>query len=166
MTPCWTAAVRSSPRPVSMTGFGSSVSAPSAARSYCMKTRFQNSRNRSHAWLGAQSGRRQPDDPVARLADPLPGGDRDIVLAEAELGIAGEDADPELVEIDREVVAQELPRDLVGPVLEVLADREVAHHFEEGEVVAVEADLVDVGRAEGLLVRREQRGRRRLLAEE
>ena len=46
-TPCSTAAMRSSPAPVSMLGLGSGVRVPSAAWSNCMKTRFQISTNRS-----------------------------------------------------------------------------------------------------------------------
>ena len=48
--------MRSSPMPVSMFCFGSGVIVPSSARSYCMKTRFQYSRNRSQSQPGAQSG--------------------------------------------------------------------------------------------------------------
>src|SRR6266516_1325656 len=40
--------------------FGSGVSEPSACSSNSMKTRFQNSRKRSHSQPGAHSGRRQP----------------------------------------------------------------------------------------------------------
>src|SRR5262249_26021425 len=49
--------------------------------------------------------------------------------------------------------------------LEVLAEREVAEHLEEGQVRTVKPDLVDVGVAEALLDGRQQ-GRRRLLAPE
>ena len=42
-----TAAIRSSPAPVSTDGLGSGISVPSGCRSNCMNTRFQNSRNRS-----------------------------------------------------------------------------------------------------------------------
>src|SRR5262249_44581598 len=52
------------------------------------------------------------------------------------------------------------------PFLEVLPEREVAEHLEEREVERVEADLVDVGRAEALLAGRRRRRRRRLAAEE
>ena len=45
-SPCITAAMRSSPAPVSTDGLGSGVRVPSAERSNCMKTRFQISRNR------------------------------------------------------------------------------------------------------------------------
>jgi hypothetical protein len=62
------------------------------------------------------------------------------------------------------VHGHELPGELDRALFEVLADREVAHHLEEGEVVAVEADLVDVGRPEALLVRGQQRRRGLLLA--
>ncbi len=50
-TPWHTAAMRSSPMPVSMEGLGSAVRVPSAAWSYCMNTRFQISRYRSQSHL-------------------------------------------------------------------------------------------------------------------
>ena len=46
--------MRSRPAPVSIDGRGSGVRVPSGAWSYCMKTRFQNSMNRSPA--GSASG--------------------------------------------------------------------------------------------------------------
>ena len=39
--------MRSRPMPVSIEGRGSGTRVPGATWSYCMKTRFQNSRNRS-----------------------------------------------------------------------------------------------------------------------
>src|SRR5271170_4124831 len=48
--------MRSSPMPVSTEGRGSGVMVPSAARSYCMKTRFQISTNRSPSSLGEPGG--------------------------------------------------------------------------------------------------------------
>ena len=47
--------MRSRPMPVSMFRLGSGVSEPSAPRSYCMKTRFQNSRKRSVSSPGRSS---------------------------------------------------------------------------------------------------------------
>src|SRR5581483_4946635 len=165
-TPCCTAAARSTPIPVSMFWRGSGVSVPSACSSNSMNTRFQNSTNRSHVQPGAQSGRRQTNDPFRGQAEPLPRLDGDLVLAQAERRNAGEDADPEAVEVDLHVVEDELPRELYRAVLEVLAEREVAEHLEEGQVGAVESDLVDVARPEALLRGRRQRRRRRLAAEE
>src|SRR5581483_8185291 len=49
--------------------------------------------------------RRQPDDPLRRHADLLPELDRDLVGAEAELGVAGVYADPEPVPVELEAVA-------------------------------------------------------------
>ena len=54
----------------------------------------------------------------------------------------------------------------IAPCLEVLAEREVAEHLEEGQVVAVAPDLVDVGRPEALLRGAGERRGRRLAAEE
>jgi len=53
-TPCTSVRMRSKPAPVSIDGRGSRVREPSLAWLYCMKTRFQNSRNRSPA--GSCSG--------------------------------------------------------------------------------------------------------------
>ena len=43
LTPCSTAAMRSSPAPVSIEGRGNGLSEPSASISNCMKTRFHSS---------------------------------------------------------------------------------------------------------------------------
>jgi hypothetical protein len=64
------------------------------------------------------------------------------------------------------VLLDELGRVRDRALLEVLPEREVAEHLEEGQVVRVEADLVDVRSAEDLLNRRRQRRRRLLAAEE
>ena len=102
----------------------------------------------------------------ARLADLAPVLVRDLVLAEPELGVAGEDGDPEPLGVELQVLEHELPGELDRALLEVLAEREVAEHLEERQVRAVEADLVDVRRAEALLHGRQQRRRRLLAAEE
>ena len=159
---------------------GSGVRTPSGSWSYCMKTRFQYSRKRSLSPPGrsssvpklepavvvelraraARAGRarlpevlraRQQHDPLARHADRQPRLDRLLVGAEAELVVALEDRDPDPLGVEAEVLERELPRHLDGALLEVVADREVAEHLEEGEVALGEADLVDVGRAEALL---------------
>src|SRR5262249_51836638 len=93
---------------------------------------------------------RQAPDPPGGHALPLPVRDGHLILAQTELRVAGEDAHPDPVEVEPELVEQELPREVDRAFLEVVAEREVAEHLEEGEVVAVEADFVDVGRAEAL----------------
>ena len=55
-TPCLSAATLSSPMPVSMFFLGSGTSEASPCLSYCMKTRFQSSRNLSQSQPGSQSG--------------------------------------------------------------------------------------------------------------
>ena len=55
--PCTTAAMRSSPMPVSIEGLGSGVRRPEASRSNCMKTRFQISSHRSHSHAGPRHRR-------------------------------------------------------------------------------------------------------------
>ncbi len=71
------------------------------------------------------------------------------------------DSDPHAVPVELHVLEDELAGERDRALLEVLAEREVPEHLVEGEVVAVEADLVDVDGAEDLLRRRgEGRGRR------
>src|SRR5205085_7811624 len=94
---------------------------------------------------------RQAHDPLGRHSDPLPVRDRNLVLAEAELWVACEDADPDRVEVELHVLEDELPREVDRAFLEVLPEREVPEHLEEGEVEGVETDLLDVRRAEDLL---------------
>ena len=109
---------------------------------------------------------REPHDPLGRHAHRLPGPHRDLVLAEPELRVAREDGDPDPVEVELHVLEHELPGELDRAVLEVLAEREVAEHLEEGQRPLVQADVVDVGRPEDLLHGRQQRRRRLLEAEE
>src|SRR5206468_2918022 len=92
----------------------------------------------------------EPHDPLGRHPGPLPGRDGDLVLAEPELRVPREDAHPDPVEVELHVLEHELPGEVDRAVLEVLAEREVAEHLEEGQVVTVEADLLDVRRAEDL----------------
>jgi hypothetical protein len=111
-------------------------------------------------------GPRQEHDALGRLADLFPLAIRDLVLAEPELGIAGEDADPAPLRVELQMVEDELPGELDRAVLEVLPEREVAEHLEEGQVAAVKPHLVDVLRPKALLHGRQQRRRRLLAAEE
>ncbi len=55
-----TIAMRSSPRPVSMEGFGRGFRFPVSSRLYCMKTRFQSSRNRGVFFASASYGSSGP----------------------------------------------------------------------------------------------------------
>ena len=111
-------------------------------------------------------GARQPDDPLGRHAHLLPALDCHLVGAETELGVAGEHGRPEQLLVELQVLGDELPGVPDGAVLEVVAEREVAEHLEEGEVPRGGADLVDVGRAEALLHGRQRRVGRLRLAEE
>ena len=99
---------------------------------------------------------RAQDDPLAWDADRLPGGDRLLVGADPERLVALEDRDPDVVGVEAEPFERQLPGELDGALLEVLADREVAEHLEEGEVPGGVADILDVGRAKALLAAREQ----------
>ena len=182
------------PRPVSMFCAGSGVSVFTGSCSNCMNTRFQYSRKRSFSPPGrssalaevagrgrgrarstARTGRSGPacqkfsqrgqlDDPLARDADRQPRLDRLLVGAEAELLVALEDRDPDVVRVEAEALQRQLPRELDRALLEVVADREVAEHLEERQVARRQADLVDVRRAEALLAARQPVVRRLLAA--
>ena len=108
----------------------------------------------------------EPDDALRGQALRLPEAHRLLVLAEPELRIAGKDGHPELVGIDLHVIEDELPGEVDRALLEVLTEREVAEHLEEGQVERVEPDLVDIRGAEDLLDGRQERSRGRLAAEE
>ena len=111
-------------------------------------------------------GARAFDDPLARHADLEPAVDRLLVGAEPELVVAFEDRHPDVGRLEAEHVQRQPPRELDRLVLEVVAEREVAEHLEEGEVAVGVADVVDVDRPEHLLAARQARRGRRLLAEE
>src|SRR5207244_1244082 len=102
------------------------------------------------------------DDSLGRHPDLLPGCDCNLVLPELQLRIACVDTHPDAIPIELQVLADEFRGELDRSFLEVLAEREVAKHLVEGQVRAVEPDLVDVLCPENLL-RGRQQGRRRLL---
>ena len=112
----------------------------------------------------------EPHDPVGRDPDPLPRLDRDGVLAEAERRVALMDGRPEQLRIELHVLGDELPRRVDCFVLEVVAEREVAHHLEERAVAVGAPDVLQVGvlaaRAEHLLDAHDARCGRLTQAEE
>src|SRR5581483_8201553 len=89
-----------------------------------------------------------------------------FVGAELQTRVARMDTDPEAIPVEPQVLLDELGRILDRALFEVLAEREVPEHLEEREVKRVEADLVDIRRAEDLLARRRERCGRRLAPEE
>ncbi len=105
----------------------------------------------------------EPHDAVLREAVRLP--QLHGLLVGGHLVVAAEHAHPDLVALDAELVG-ELQRPLDGLGLEVVAEREVAEHLEEGEVARGLADVLDVRRAEGALAGGDARRRRRLHAQE
>ena len=109
---------------------------------------------------------RAQHDPLARNPDGLPRRDRLLVGPEAELLVALEHRDPDVVGAEAEAVERQLPRRLDRLLLEVVADREVAEHLEERQVARGVADVVDVRRAEALLHGRQAWMGRLLLAAE
>ena len=163
---------------------------PSASRLNCMKTRFQISTKRSvAAVLGPAVVRRRPrpcrrrspsrgrTGPVSPMAQKLssspmrwialgparPTLSIQICSASSSLVVHG---DPEAVAVEAEDLGEELPGHRDGLGLEVVPEAEVAEHLEEGAVVGVGADDVDVGGAEALLNGGGPGPGRRLLAQE
>ena len=96
-------------------------------------------------------GARKRHDPLGGHPDLLPELDRDLVRAELQLRIAGVHGHPDAIPVELHPLAYELGRELDRTLLVVLPEREVAEHLEEGQVVRVEADVVDVRRPEHLL---------------
>ena len=175
---------------------GSSVSEPSSCSSYCMNTRFQNSRKRSVSSPGRSSSRAEvgPAVEVELRARPArPGRARPArscpharaarsarrgTPIERQHSIASSSGpspssssppntrDPDPLGVEAEALGRQLVGELDGALLEVVADREVAEHLEEGEVPRGQADVLDVGGAEALLARGQPLRRRLLLAPE
>src|SRR5215212_370818 len=79
--------------------------------------------------------------------------------------VALEDRDPQTLRRKTEFFRQKLPGPLYGFLLEVVPEREVPQHLEEGEMMPI-TDVLDVGGAEALLRAHGPRGGRPLLAEE
>ena len=159
--------MRSSPAPVSIDGLGSGVRVPSGAWSYCMKTRFQNSMNRSpcgsrsgpavgaevrtavEVQLGARAAwPRLTHLPevvlVAEALDALHRHADDVVPDLLGLVVALVDGDPDAVAVEAPVLGDELPAVGDGQFLEVVPEAEVAHHLEEDEMALGAADVVEV----------------------
>ena len=86
---------------------------------------------------------RQAQNPFAG-EELLPRLCSDLILAQTQLGIAGENRGPQSLGLEPHVLDDELPRVLDGALLEVVAEREVAQHLVEAEVPVREADVVEV----------------------
>ncbi len=108
----------------------------------------------------------QQDDPLVGDAELLPELDRLRVGAEAEIVVAAEDGDPDVLGREAEAAERELPGEVDRLALEVVVEGEVPEHLEAGEMAGGAADLFDVGGPETALAGRQTRGRRRLAAEE
>ncbi len=102
------------------------------------------------------------DDPLTRHADLEPEVDRLLVRADPELIVAAEDGHPDVVLVETEAVARELPGEPNRLALEVVAEAEVAEHLEHRQVACGHADVLNVDRAEGRLAGRQPLARRLL----
>src|SRR5438132_3027543 len=91
------------------------------------------------------------DDSLGRDADLEPVLDGFLVGADPERVVAFEDGHPDVLRREAEDLERELPRELDGLALEVVAEGEVAEHLKEREVAWSRADVVDVNGAEHLL---------------
>ena len=87
----------------------------------------------------------------------LPELDRLGVGAEAELLVAAEDRDPDLVRVEAEAVERELPGEVDRLLLEVVAEAKLPSISKKVRWRAVLADLLDVGGAEAALAGGEPR---------
>ena len=88
----------------------------------------------------------QTDDPLLWDADLImPDGERFVILLEH--------GDPQTTRRDTKLHGQELPGVLNRLVLEVIAEGEVAQHLKERVVIRCPPDVLDVRRAEALLIR-------------
>ena len=180
--------MRSRPAPVSMLGRGSGSVVPSAARLYCMKTRFQISTNRSEPAEGRTAVRRRSRRPCRRRS---PSSDRRVRCPPSSrscrrpaAGCAREERRPSRSRsasasssLSWTVIhsrSPSMPRTSVtssqaigdGLGLEVVAEAEVAQHLEEGAVAVGGAHDVDVHGPEALLHRGGPLPRRHLVAQE
>ena len=178
---------------MSIDGFGSGVSVPVSSRSYCMNTRFQNSRKRSpcSSTAGPPSGPNVGPavevDLAARSARPGLAGLPEVLLVAEPLDplhrhtddvvpdLLGDvvglvDGDPQAVTVHPPRLGDQLPARRDDELLEVVAEAEVAEHLEEHEVALGAADVVEVvvlaARPHALLRADRPLVRRPLVAEE
>ncbi len=159
--------MRSRPMPVSIDGLGRSMRSPGPRWSYCMNTRFQNSRNRSPSCSGR--ARRPALQLVALVEEDLRAGTARTGVARRPEIVASGDADDLVVGEARHLLpdavgvlvvvidghqqplgveavhlGDQLPRQRDRPLLEVVAEGEVAEHLEEGVMPRRVADVVQV----------------------
>eukprot|EP00965_Chrysotila_dentata_P239660 6203228-Pleurochrysis_carterae.AAC.3 len=156
--------------PVSTHGAGSDVSEPSRSRLNCMKTRFQISSTVGSSIFTMDLRARSARPCVAHLPkvilhpkrhDPLggqvvePEPSRLLVRRHPKVVVASKVGHVQPFGGDAVHACQQLPRPLDGLLLEVVAKGPVAQHLEEGVVVDVLADVVQVvvlaARADALL---------------
>ena len=95
----------------------------------------------------------QPNDALIRDANRSPALDGLLVGPEAQLLIAAENGDPDPLRVESKAIGVrgQLPGELGGALLEVVAHREVAEHLEEREVTGGGAHYLDVDGAKALL---------------
>ena len=159
--------MRSRPMPVSIEGLGSGRRVVGVCWSYCMKTRFQISMKRSPSWSGAarRAARHAVavvvEDLRARAAgagiahrpeivrgrdtdDPAVGQARDLLPVARRLLVLAEHGDHELLGRQAELLGDQVPGELDRTLLEVVAEREVAQHLEEGVMARGVADILEV----------------------
>ena len=159
--------MRSSPMPVSIEGRGSGTRLPPSCCSYCMNTRFQISMKRS------PSASAEPGGPpgicvavvvedfragaaragVAHRPEIVGAGDaQDLAVGEAcdllpqleGVVVVDIDGDQQPILRQAEFLGDQRPGKLDRALLEIIAEREVAEHLEEGVVARGIADIVEV----------------------
>ena len=159
--------MRSRPAPVSIDGLGSGVRVPSGAWLNCMKTRFQNSMNRS-PWgsfsgppSGPNAGPRSmcssehgPHGPVSPICQKLSLSPRRWMrfmgtpTCSCQICSASSSLSWTVIQMRSpsrpNTLGDQLPAPRDGVGLEVVAEAEVAQHLEEDEVALGAADVVEV----------------------
>ncbi len=91
------------------------------------------------------------DDPLTRHSELEPQVNRLLIRPDPELFIATEDGHPDVVLVEPEAVAREIPGEADRLALEVVAKAEVAKHLEHREVARGHPDVLDIhGPKDGL----------------
>src|SRR6478735_4042006 len=126
--------MRSSPMPVSILFFGSSETISPAACSYCMKTRFQISTNRSPSSSALPGGPPGIWSPWSKkISEQGPHGPSSPIAQKLSL-VGMRDGDRQPVRVEAPVLRQQGPGVMDRLVLEIVAEGEISEHFEKGVV--------------------------------
>ena len=68
----------------------------------------------------------------------------DLAPQLGRLVVVGEHGDQQPLRVEREILGEQLPGEQDGALLEIIAEREIAEHLEEGVVARGVADIVEI----------------------